>query len=107
MKRIAFAGCLLVFLAGASLAEAADLQISRGHRFYHRRRFRGLDFTSAAMSVRDSAQPKHRAMSVLPLQPLPELWSLQRFRLRQRRLMASSVVSKVATIGKLASSFWA
>ena len=29
MKRIAFAGCLGVFLAGASLAEAADLPISK------------------------------------------------------------------------------
>ncbi len=90
--------------------EAQKLQIyksARSHRFFRHRRFPGLDFTSAAMSAQGSAQPKLRSMSVLRLQPLPGLGSLQRFRLRQRRLMASSVASKVATIGKPASSFWA
>jgi outer membrane immunogenic protein len=33
MKRISVAGCLLLFLAGTSLAEATDLQITRAPPF--------------------------------------------------------------------------
>ena len=103
MKRISFAGCLLFSLAGASLAEAADLQISKAPPFLPPPPFSWTGFYLGGNIGEDSAQPKLQAMSVLPLQPSLGLRSLRRFRSRQRRLMASSVASKPATIGKLAS----